>query len=146
MRCALWQGMTSGSGSAVGDRRLSESGEGERRLLASGSGLGTRVTPGASFGGEGAVGGLRASGPTDNTRATPGDVARSTLGTGGGGDTGAATPVLTRTGEYGLLGLLARRTTLGVGAARSSATATSAAASAAFARGSSGSDAPTACA
>ena len=31
-------------------------------------------TPGDSIGGAGAVGGLRASGPTDNTRATPGDV------------------------------------------------------------------------
>mmetsp|Transcript_11014 Transcript_11014/g.32566 ORF Transcript_11014/g.32566 Transcript_11014/m.32566 type:complete len:281 (+) Transcript_11014:55-897(+) len=137
-RFERWQGMTAGSGD--GER---SSGGGVRRLLASGSGEGTRVTPDASRGGAGAVGGLLASGPTDNTRATPGDVARSTLGIGGGGDTGA-TLLLARTGEYGLLGLLARRTTLGVGAARSSATATSAAASAAFASGSSGSDAPTA--
>ena len=56
------------------------------------------MTPGAKRGGAGAVGGFLASGPTDNTRATPGDVARSTLGTGDTGDTACA-PLLTRTGE-----------------------------------------------
>ena len=104
------KGITSGSGSAVGDRRRS------------GDGDGTRATPGARRGAEGAVGGLPASGSGDGTRvhlasdrrrsgsgegtrATPGATAGmdggdtgATAGMAGGGDTGAAS-LETRTGE-----------------------------------------------